>query len=175
MPAFAGMTEGEVPPIRVLSKFYIFIYFSYFVAIAVGLLYNRSMDQELTPHESLEREMRELSADIKIKGAGEHKDVLRAAVGERIGIQGGAQASGNANTQQATPSPVHQSLVLPKYAEDMPEEVQLLVETLIDKAWHKGIDAATADARKAGPVILDMFHDSLTGKLYEEMHKRGML
>ena len=132
------------------------------------------MDQELTPHESLEREMQELSVDIKTRGAGERKDVLRAAVGERIGVSGASQANGGTVAEPSVP-PIHHSLVLPKYAADMPEETQLLVETLIDKAWHKGIDAATADARKAGPVILDMFHDALAGKIYEEMQKRGML
>ncbi len=144
------------------------------VALRVDLLYNTRMNQELTPHESLEQEMQKLAADIKTRGAGERKDVLHIAVGERIGIPGGASLNDAMNTQQVTP-PVRHSSVLPQYASDMPEETQLLVEILIDKAWHKGIDVAVRDARKSGPVILDMFHDALTGKIYEEMQKRGLL
>jgi len=42
-------------------------------------------------------------------------------------------------------------------------------------ALHHGIDKAVEKAKASGPFVLDAFHDALTGKLYDEMRRRGML
>ncbi len=126
---------------------------------------------EFSPHESLEREIQELSLDIKNKSIAEKREAIKSSLAEKIGL--GASSDFSVVKQSTTTT--HPSSVLPAYAASMPEELQLKVEKLVDMAWHKGIDAAILEARKSGAVVLDMLHDSLTGKIYEEMEKRGLL
>ncbi len=65
--------------------------------------------------------------------------------------------------------------VLPDYANQAPASVKLEVETLIQKALEHGIYSALGEAKNSSPFVLDAFHDALTGKLYEEFEKRGLL
>ena len=57
----------------------------------------------------------------------------------------------------------------------MSAEAKLEIEYLVDMALHHGIDKAVEKAKASGPFVLDAFHDALTGKLYDEMRRRGML
>ena len=131
------------------------------------------MLQETNPHESLEREIRELSSDIKNKSIAEKREVIKNSLVEKIGL-GVSSSNTQASSQQQVPAP-YVSSILPQYTANLPEELKLKVEKLVDLAWHNGIDAAIIEARKNDPMVLDMLHDSLAGKIYEEMEKRGLL
>jgi hypothetical protein len=65
--------------------------------------------------------------------------------------------------------------VLPDYADQASASVKLEVETLIQKALEHGIYSALGEAKNSSPFVLDAFHDALTGKLYDEFNKRGLL
>lgn len=65
--------------------------------------------------------------------------------------------------------------LLPGYAQSASPSVKVEVESLIQKAMQGGIFAAAEEARRSSPYVLDAFHDAITGKLHEELEKRGML
>lgn len=132
------------------------------------------MNEELTPHESLEREIKELSLDLKNKSIAEKRETIKNSLAKKIELSSAPTTQSSSALPQQTAT-AHSSSILPPYAANLPEELQLKVEKLVDMAWHKGIDAAIAEARKSGPMVVDMLHDSLTGKIYDEMEKRGLL
>ncbi len=62
---------------------------------------------------------------------------------------------------------------LPDYAQSATAETKLEIEYLLDMAFHKGIATAMKEAGKSNPFVFDAFHDALTGKLHDELKKRG--
>ena len=52
---------------------------------------------------------------------------------------------------------------------------KLEVEDLVRMAFKEGIAKATDVAQKSNPFILDAFHDTLAGKLHEELKKRKLI
>ena len=84
--------------------------------------------------------------------------------------------------EAATPNPVLKPApndgddsLLPGYAKAASPSIKVEVESLIQKAMEGGIFAAAEEARKSSPYVLDAFHDAITGRLHEELEKRGML
>jgi hypothetical protein len=73
------------------------------------------------------------------------------------------------------PSTASQSSPLPAYAQSAPPEVKLEIEYLIDLALTKGISAAFSQAEKSSAFVQDAFHDALTGRLYPELKKEGIV
>ncbi len=65
--------------------------------------------------------------------------------------------------------------ILPNYLKDSSPETKLQVEKLLDSVFHQGIAKTIKEAQEAGPFILDVFHDALTDKLYEELKNRKMI
>jgi hypothetical protein len=65
--------------------------------------------------------------------------------------------------------------VLPDYLRDSSLDIKLRVERLLEEVFKKGVEKASEDAVKAGPFILDAFHDALTDKLYDELKKRKLI
>ena len=131
------------------------------------------MEPSLTPkfeHSLLERDIKRLSVEVQEhkEKAGQPemsvKEAVRSVLEARIQVQPAPQP------QIAQPSPV-----LPQYLQQEPAEIQLRVEQLVDLAFHKGIDASIAEARKSGPFILDALHDSLTTKIYDELKDRKLI
>ena len=124
-------------------------------------------------HEALERDILELSKELKTFSAPEiTKETIRQVLGERI-YQSPLPPTPE-ELKAPTPSP-KQTSPLPKYAEDLPAEARLKAEELIDLAWHKGIIRAVKEVRKTDPLTMDVFHDAITEKLYQEFKKRGLL
>ena len=118
----------------------------------------------------LEKDILRLSKEVK-----RHQETLpsqeilpREIIKSAIGAQIQSQAADTA-PQNAAPS------VLPQYLQQESPEMQLKVEELIDLAFHKGIEASVKEAKKYGPFILDAFHDSLTGKIYDELKARKLI
>ncbi|MDD5547450.1 MAG: hypothetical protein PHN74_00915 [Candidatus Pacebacteria bacterium] len=64
---------------------------------------------------------------------------------------------------------------LPDYLQSESPEIKLKVEELVETTLHHGISQGIEKARKAGPFILDAYHDALTAKLYQELKDRGHL
>ena len=120
-------------------------------------------------HSALEKNIQKLSQEVKEykEGTSEvlpDREIVKSIIGSKI---------------QAAPAPGSQPLpgeqMLPKYLEKESPEIQLKIEELIDLALHQGIDSAIAEAQKYGPFILDALHDSLTGKIYDELKKRRLI
>ncbi len=92
------------------------------------------------------------------------REIIKSAIGGQI------------QSQTADTAPQNQpASVLPQYLQQESPEMQLKVEELVDLAFHKGIEASVKEAKKYGPFILDAFHDSLTGKIYDELKSRKLL
>ncbi len=64
---------------------------------------------------------------------------------------------------------------LPAYADDATSATKLEIEYLLDIAFHKGILAANKEAAKHSPFVIDAFHDALSGRLYPELQRRGLV
>lgn len=92
------------------------------------------------------------------------KEIIKSSIGAQIQSQVADSAP-----QNAEPS------VLPQYLQRESPEIQLKVEELVDLAFHKGIEISVKEAKKYDPFILDAFHDSLTGKIYDELKARKLL
>lgn len=123
-------------------------------------------------HPALERDIARLSEQIskhrespELKGA-ESKELIRESLRSLA-------------PQPAAPQPSvpkdDGSAVLPSYMQDEPAGTKLLVEELLELSLHTGIAQGLKEARKAGPYILDAFHDALVDKLYPELKKRGIV
>lgn len=122
-------------------------------------------------HSGLERDIEELEAEIRgrLENRGIERGALKESLHKRIyGVLPPTKEEAQGIKEAASPS-------LPSYMKDASEEDKLKVEKLIDLAWHKGIDAAVAQARKQGAFILDAFHDALTDKLFNEFKARGLI
>lgn len=123
-------------------------------------------------HLALEQDIERLAAEVTKKG-GEapeiKKEALRAAIGGRI-YREPSEVNISPKGEESRPLSA-----LPSYIQKSSDEIKLEVEKLIDLAWHKGINAAVAEARKKGTFILDALHDTLTDKLYEEFKKRKLI
>lgn len=56
-----------------------------------------------------------------------------------------------------------------------PPSAKLEVEQLLSLAFKDGVVRASEEASKSSPFVLDAFHDALTGQLYEEFKRRGVI
>ena len=95
------------------------------------------------------------------------REVLNSRVGH-VPVSGSAGAK--AKTQV-----LNEADTLPDYLISAPAEVKGKVEELISLTFSQGLDKSTKAASKAGPFILDAFHDAITSKLYAELKKRNLL
>ena len=121
-------------------------------------------------HNTLEKDIERLAKEVqelrsRMPQTTPGRDLVKSALGARI------------IPQPAPTAPVtHQSSpLLPTYLQQESPEIQLRVEELLDMVFHKGIDATINEAKKYGPFILDALHDSLTGKIYEELKTRKLI
>jgi len=116
------------------------------------------------------KEVREHQEKNKIERVQEThvKDLLKLRLNSQL------QASQMQN-KQAGGSVLQESDSLPDYLIEESNQVKDKVEALIGLAFSKGIEASAKEAAKAGPFILDAFHDALTSKLYAELKNRGLL
>jgi hypothetical protein len=138
------------------------------------------MAQELL-HATLENEIRALVDELRARQTlettpGEAKEMIRAALGERIKRADiGAPTDVSANPAPAPSVGAKPSTILPPYAHTLSREQQLRVEQLVDVALHQGFASAVASAKKLDPIILDVLHDTLAGKLYGLMKERNLI
>ncbi len=66
---------------------------------------------------------------------------------------------------------------LPDYMEeeDVDEQTERIIESLLQVVVDGGIMKALRDSRKYPPFVQDAFHDALADKLIPELEKRGKL
>jgi len=80
------------------------------------------------------------------------------------------------NLPPAPPQPsASDDSALPAYMATAAPAAKLEVEELVRTAFKDGIAKATNIAQKSNPFILDAFHDTLAGKLHEELKKRKLI
>ncbi|PIR89364.1 MAG: hypothetical protein COU07_00490 [Candidatus Harrisonbacteria bacterium CG10_big_fil_rev_8_21_14_0_10_40_38] len=126
--------------------------------------------EQIPMHESLEHDIKELSQKLEGASPETQREVLKNAIGKKI------QQTPNASpVPQNTIPQTNKTSLLPDYSVNVPEEAKLRAEKLVDLAWHKGLSAGISEAKKSDPLTMDMFHDAITGKLYEEFKKQGMI
>ncbi len=117
-------------------------------------------------HPALEAEIKSLNekAEAKLREAGvEKSEALSSTIKERLTELG-----------EAAP-PSEPSKILPEYSAGAPAELKLFVEEIVDKLWHTGdLAKAVADAKKGGPLTLDILHDVLL-KIHGNLKARGIL
>ena len=121
-------------------------------------------------HAALERDIEQLAQEVgrlPERAPEAAKAAVREALRQRI------QTTPSATAAEPPGGAQNQTSVLPSYMQDAPPGEKLIVERLIDLAWHKGIMAAIHEARSRNPLIMDAFHDALTDRVYDELKKRG--
>ena len=136
-----------------------------------------SMEEKLE-HSILEQEIAQLEQEIKSGGALEKgKEAIREKMSEKIfGSPLPPSPAPSAGLGQTAPPQKPQARSpLPSYAQELPAEAKFKAEKLLDFAWHKGIRAAIKEVKKSDPLTMDLFHDAITEKLYQEFKRRGIL
>ncbi len=122
--------------------------------------------------EVLEADIARLTAEVTHRRempentATEGKELLRQSIQSMAPVAAPIASAGGATIIE---EPV------PNYAMDALPETKLQIEQLLELAFQEGIEKANDTAVKASPFVLDAFHDALTGKLYPEFQKRGIL
>jgi hypothetical protein len=90
---------------------------------------------------------------------------------------------GTRQPKESVPQPLNEGATpakpvtsnLPKYADAQDPAVKSTVEHLITLTLHEGLDKGIEFARKEDPFVLDLYHDSLTDTLHEELIKRKLI
>ncbi|MBI4159964.1 hypothetical protein HY504_02260 [Candidatus Wolfebacteria bacterium] len=128
-------------------------------------------------HTTLEQDIKRLSEQIaETRRSPEHralsdKELVRRVIAPTIEESAGATAAASGAAPQR-----NDDQILPEYLATAPDDMRLRVEKLIDLVFHKGIEAAVAEARKTNdPFIVDALHDALTDTLYTELVARKLL
>lgn len=124
------------------------------------------LEQEI---ENLAKEIAEKRNLPEYKGLSE-KELLKQTLHPLV-KQPSIQSS-EPTTQPTAPA---EEAIIPDYLKNSPPEIKLQVEKLIDSVFHQGIEKTIKEANRAGPFILDAFHDALTDKLYDELKKRNLI
>lgn len=129
---------------------------------------------------ALEADIKRLTEQIRSareRPAGEtrtERELVKEAIRAFPNLQG-AQNKMPPPPPAAAPQDDSSQSPLPDYAKDAPAEVKLEIEYLCDVALRKGIGAAMSESEKSPYFVQDAFHDSLAGKLYPELQKRGIV
>ena len=131
------------------------------------------MADQFTPERGtgpLEADMDRIAGDIeKYRQAPETKDfsqeqLLKKAVHE---LTEHPMPTGQGSTSAANDDS--------DYAKGASAGAKLEVDHYLSMAFKDGILKAANEAKKSNPFVLDAFHDALTGKLYDEFKRRGLL
>lgn len=130
-------------------------------------------------YKSLEADMRRLAEQIQTERErpfGEAR-TEQQLVKEAIRVFPNLQGTKNKMPVPSAPTPQTDDAQnpLPDYAKNASPEVKLEIEYLCDVALRKGIAAALSESEKSPYFVQDAFHDSLAGKLYPELQKRGIV
>ena len=130
-------------------------------------------------HLALEEEMRllanEINDRVKVMKITPEVKKFKEIIRESLEAVKTGSSVDNKKNNEAVGQANFQSSVLPEYMNSLSPEVKLRVERLVDDVFHKGLGKTIIEAKKEGPFFLDAFHDILSGRLYHEMKKRGLI
>ncbi len=129
---------------------------------------------------ALEQDLQRLATEIRkgrehpeLRSTGE-KELVKEAIRSFPELAPRPQTS-QTPTAAPTVQPPHPQSPLPAYAQDAPAEVKLEIEYLLDIALRDGIGKALTESKKSPYFVQDAFHDTLAGKLYPVLKKRGVV
>ncbi|MBI4193070.1 MAG: hypothetical protein HY536_00405, partial [Candidatus Colwellbacteria bacterium] len=116
-------------------------------------------------HDALEADIRELTPIVyrhaEKLGAGREREAvgegLREFVAAEAAEAAGADSSSDEVSSTRPPAAPTSAILsdLPAYFADLPTDVRLEIEKLIDLAWHKGSRKAFREARSRSPHTVD--------------------
>jgi hypothetical protein len=133
------------------------------------------MPDQISPEthpEPVESEIKRISAAILRE---RERPEGRGLTGPELVRQTVRSYTGQPSVKPAEPPGQVIDDTLPEYAESAPPEAKREIEQYLQMAFKDGILKASSEAAKSSPFVLDAFHDALSGKLYEELKKRGIV
>ena len=123
---------------------------------------------------AFEQEIADLSKEVAAAATPEApKEAIRSVIGEKL-YAGGSEGVPHAAAPQQSQA-VPQAGPLPTYAASVPAETRLKVEQLLAEAFNKGIMRSIREVRKSDPLVMDLFHDAITERLYTAFKKRKII
>lgn len=139
---------------------------------------SKSFESAHDAHNALEADIERLIREIAGKrNLPEHKDLSNRELVKQSLEPIFNQSAAPITTQPATAQSAIQNRILPNYLQNqnVPPNLKLQIEELVDSLFHQGVGKVVKKARRANPFVLDAFHDALTDKLHEELKKRGVI
>ncbi|MEX0910187.1 MAG: hypothetical protein WDZ73_00305 [Candidatus Paceibacterota bacterium] len=122
------------------------------------------VEKELTAiGQKIEHERQRLEAENNIVEA---ESITKQVMRDDLGIKGDnrlLESDFNADTRDS---------YIDTLAPENLEKVKAKIDYLFTHGLKKGVEAARAEL---SPLELDAFHDSLVGRLYEELKNRGLV
>ena len=101
-----------------------------------------------------------------------NKEAVRQFLEQKTQQHVATQSQTSPSVQQPTTA---SSDALPMYATDAPTQATSTVNKLITLTFQKGLHEGIAHAAKMDPFTMDLYHDALTEKLFEEMKRRKLI
>lgn len=144
------------------------------------------MPEDFSKNSSIEAEIAELSQKIAEKrrqlevgkGIIEERELVKSALGEKINNTVPQVTSSVSNTTSATVKPTTAGAFVPagkSYLDYLDEESRLIVEQLVESVFTNGLEKTLKGLLIQEPFIIDVFHDVLADKIYDELKKRGAI
>jgi hypothetical protein len=148
--------------------------------------YNSHMPEDFSKNNSIEAEIAELSQKIAEKrreleagkGVVEEREVVKSAIGEKISNAVPQAVSAALNTTSTTIKPTTSGASVPagkSYLDYLDEESRTTIEQLVESVFVNGLEKTLQGLEMQEPYIIDVFHDVLTDRIYDELKKRGAI
>ena len=135
------------------------------------------MAEEIVPAPNIEQAPAPLESDLELVASeiAKHKENPEmSGASDQEMVRQAIRTIGAA----AVPAPqvaADEDSALPAYMSAATPAAKMEVEDLVRMAFKEGIAKATAAAGKSNPFILDAFHDTLAGKMHDELKKRKLI
>lgn len=132
----------------------------------------------------IESEIAELSDLIEKKkallenqsgGNVEHRAAISEVVKEHLGVPQPAPVQPAANVVSPVPPMTTQTSTPTSYLDNLSPEDSTAVNGYISAIPDKGFKQTVENVKVQTPYLLDLFHDALVTKLYDELKARGYI
>ncbi len=121
-------------------------------------------------YEELAHAVREKKASPEFEQV-PHKEILSSVIRQQHPVP----SQDMMQSAQQHPATASETEPLAEYAGEAPEKSRETVEELIAYTFEHGLGAGIEKAAKADPYVLDLYHDTLTDRLLEEMKQKELL
>jgi len=108
------------------------------------------------------------------KGVLQEREIIKEAIANKISEKVPGYTPSPAPTTSANDIPAIAVGGI-SYLDRVDEETKTEVNRLLGMVFSQGINTATQEAIKSGPFVLDVFHDALTDKMYEQLKSQGIV